>query len=38
MSLAGGSVSEFNELMEADISTYLLKFEAAIKAQNGNKG
>jgi hypothetical protein len=38
MSLAGGSISEFNELMASDVSTYLLKFEAAIKAQNGNKG
>jgi hypothetical protein len=24
--------------MASDVSTYLLKFEAAIKAQNGNKG
>jgi hypothetical protein len=38
MSLAGGSISEFNELMASDVSVYLLKFEAAIKAQNGNKG
>lgn len=38
MSLAGGSISEFNELMSSDVSVYLLKFEAAIKAQNGNKG
>jgi len=36
MALAGGSISEFNELMASDVSTYLLKFEAAIKAQNGN--
>ena len=38
MNLAGGSISEFNELMASDVSVYLLKFEAAIKAQNGNKG
>jgi hypothetical protein len=39
MALAGGSISEFNELMASDVSVYLLKFEAAIKAQNGsNKG
>jgi hypothetical protein len=40
MNLAGGSISEFNELMASDVSTYLLKFEASIKAQNngGNKG
>jgi hypothetical protein len=36
MALAGGSISEFNELMSSDVSTYLLKFEAAIKAQNGS--
>jgi hypothetical protein len=24
--------------MASDVSVYLLKFEAAIKAQNGNKG
>lgn len=39
MALAGGSISEFNELMASDVSTYLLKFEAQIKAQNnGGKG
>jgi hypothetical protein len=36
MNLAGGSISEFNELMASDVSVYLLKFEAAIKAQNGS--
>jgi len=34
MALAGGSISEFNELMRSDVLTYLLKFEAQIKAQN----
>jgi hypothetical protein len=39
MALAGGSISEFNELMRSDVLTYLLKFEAQIKAQNnGSKG
>ena len=38
MSLAGGSISEYNELMASDVSVYLLKFEASIKAHNGNKG
>ena len=33
MSLAGGSISEFNELMASDVSTYLLKFELFIKQQ-----
>jgi hypothetical protein len=37
MSLAEGSISEFNELMKSDVLTYLLKFEAQIKAQkNGS--
>lgn len=34
MNLAGGSISEFNELMSSDVSTYLLKFEQHLKAQN----
>jgi len=38
MSLAGGNVSEYNELMASDVSTYLLKFEQHLKAQNGGKG
>jgi uncharacterized protein (UPF0254 family) len=33
MALAGGSISEFNELMRSDVLTYLLKFELFIKQQ-----
>ncbi len=37
MNLCKGSVSEFNELMRGDVSTYLLKFEMSIK-QNKRDG
>ena len=39
MNLSDGNIVEFNTLMAADVSTYLLKFELFIKQQkNGSKG
>ena len=31
MNLCKGSITEYNELMRGDVSTYLLKFEMSIK-------
>jgi len=38
MQLCGGNVTEYNELMNADVATYLLKFEVKIKEQQHGKG
>ncbi len=35
MLIAGGSTTEYNAMMAADVDVFLLKFEQFIKAQHG---